>query len=77
MEILGYPGRGPHIDEHKGFIKVIADLERRSITHNDITETEIIEFLRHWLLNHIATSDKDYSHYYSGANNVVKKAVAG
>lgn len=68
MEILGYPGRGPHIEEHINFVKVIAELERRSITHNDITETEIIKFLRDWLLNHIATSDKEYSRYFSGVN---------
>jgi hemerythrin len=68
MEILDYPGRGPHIEEHKGFVETISDLERRSITHNDITEGEIIEFLRRWLLNHIETSDREYSSYFSSAN---------
>ncbi len=76
MEILAYPGRCAHIEEHKSFVDVISDLERRSITHNDITETEIIEFLRHWLLNHIATSDKEYSRYFSGTNIKADKIVA-
>lgn len=73
MEILGYPGRSSHIEEHKSFVDVISELERRSITHNDITETEIIDFLRTWLLNHIATSDKEYSRYFSDTNTMVKK----
>lgn len=76
MEILAYPDRAPHIEEHKSFVSVIEDLELRSITHNDITETEIIEFLRTWLVNHIATSDKKYSHYFSSGNTLANKIVA-
>lgn len=71
MAILGYPGREPHIKEHNSFISFLADLERRSITHNDITENEIVEFLRNWLLNHIAHSDKDYSRYFVETGSTV------
>lgn len=76
MEILGYPGRIDHVLEHGRFISFLSDLERRSITHNDITENEIIEFLRNWLLNHIAVSDQEYSRFFSAAGGTPGKALA-
>jgi hemerythrin len=75
MEVLGYPGRIDHVQEHRHFIGFLSDLERRSITHNDITENEIIEFLRNWLLKHIAVSDKEYSRYFSDAGNAIRTSV--
>ena len=65
MQVLDYPERQSHIKEHQSFVRYLADLERRSITHNDITADEIIEFLRNWLLNHIAISDQKYSRHFS------------
>ncbi len=76
MEILGYPSRMDHVQEHGCFISFLSDLERRSITHNDITENEIIEFLRNWLVNHIAVSDKEYSRFFSEAGRAPGKAQA-
>lgn len=76
MEILGYPGRSEHVLEHGRFIGFLSDLERRSITHNDITENEIIEFLRNWLLNHIAVCDQEYSRFFSEAGGASGKALA-
>lgn len=65
MEILSYPGRDAHIQEHGKFVSYLLELEHRSITHNNITELEIIEFLRDWLMNHITVSDKEYSRNFS------------
>lgn len=76
MEILGYPGRTDHVQEHGRFVSFLADLERRSITHNDITENEIVEFLRNWLLNHIAVSDQDYGRYFSRAKALAQAPIA-
>lgn len=67
MEILSYSGRDAHIQEHGKFVSYLSELEHRSITHNDISENEIIEFLRDWLVDHIAVSDKEYSRYFSEA----------
>lgn len=65
MEILDYPGRAAHIREHNRFAEVVSELERRSITHNNITANEIVEFLRDWLVKHIAVVDQDYSRYFA------------
>ena len=74
MEVLGYPGRAAHIREHNKFVKVVSDLERRSITQNNITANEIVEFLRDWLVNHIAVTDQDYSRYFAKAMNNTQRS---
>lgn len=76
LEVLGYPGRHAHVQEHHGFVSFLSDLERRSITHNDITENEIVDFLRNWLLNHIAVSDKEYSRYFAEAKRLIQQSLA-
>lgn len=75
MEILDYPGRNVHIQEHSRFVSFLSDLERRSITHNDITENEIVEFLRNWLLNHIAVSDREYGLHFFQAKARAQEPV--
>ena len=60
MRILKYPGCAEHIAQHQVFVKYLADMERRSITQ-DISEDEIVGFLRNWLLTHILEDDKRYA----------------
>lgn len=77
MEILGYPDLAAHSQEHNGFISYLSELERRSITHNDITENEIVDFLRNWLLNHIVGSDKEYSRHFAKAKERALESGVG
>lgn len=77
MEILSYPGRANHVQEHARFVNFLSELERRSITHNDITENEIVEFLRNWLQDHIAVSDKEYGRYFSNTKTFITRPTGG
>lgn len=63
MRIMQYPELEQHIAQHRGFETYLRDLERRSVTR-DITEAEIIEYLRHWLNTHIKLDDYSYSDYF-------------
>lgn len=60
MRIIGFPGCDAHIGEHKKFVTYLRDVERKSISH-DVTEDEIVTFLRAWLVKHILNDDKQYA----------------
>lgn len=76
LDIFGFPGQDGHVKEHVRFIGFLEDLERRSIMHNDISENEIVEFLREWLISHIAVSDKEYGNYVAKTINAIKRSIA-
>ena len=60
MRIIGFPATDAHIAEHRHFVSYLRDVERKSISH-DVTEDEIVTFLRGWLVKHILNDDKQYA----------------
>lgn len=60
MRIIGYRGCDAHIAEHRRFVTYLRDVERKSISH-DVSEDEIVTFLRGWLVKHILNDDKLYA----------------
>lgn len=63
MRVLGYPEIEHHTAQHRDFENYLHDLERRSITHN-VTEDEVVSFLRGWLINHIQKDDQHYAAFF-------------
>jgi hemerythrin-like metal-binding protein len=61
MRKSNYPNLKQHIDEHEQFRMRLRELQISSV-HADISTT-MVEFLRDWLVNHIAKSDMDYVPY--------------
>jgi len=63
MQAVNYPGLAEHRNQHEEFVKkvdaFVADYDagRAGLTF------AIINFLRDWLLHHIADTDKKYSSY--------------
>jgi len=70
MRILGYPQRDAHVAQHKIFVSFLEHVQRKSITH-DISEDEIVRYLREWLLTHILRDDKQYAVWFAKDNSGV------
>lgn len=58
MEKYGYPDRENHAIQHNKFIATISDIYSQFGNNNKIAHQEIYDFLKNWLLKHIAKSDK-------------------
>ncbi len=61
MRRTGYSDIKEHIHQHWQFIKTVMDLEEQFDIDNRLTQDDIMLFLTDWLLDHIITSDQDYS----------------
>ncbi len=74
MRMYAYPGSNDHISQHQGFFAKVKELEQQSLTA-DVTKGTV-EFLHHWLLQHITKADKGYAqHIANGAPIVLTKAA--
>jgi hemerythrin len=69
MQILNYPESDSHIAQHRMFVASLRDMERKSITQ-DVTEDDVVSFLRNWLLTHIANDDMKYAAYFATTRGV-------
>lgn len=63
MSIFGYPGATTHAAAHNSFFQRLDEIERKAL-REDAT-TELLHFLRFWLLEHIMESDRDYGRLIS------------
>ncbi len=57
----GYDEFGQHKRIHESFIDRIVDFQGQYLKGEILLSIDIINFLRDWLMNHIAGSDKKYS----------------
>lgn len=60
MEEAGYKFLKPHKKVHELFIKRVTEFTMRAAKGEDIAD-ELHSMLAKWLLNHIASEDRDYS----------------
>lgn len=61
MRSANYPDLVAHLAEHAAFRSRIGELQLKSIAQDISADT--VEFLNHWLSNHIATTDMAYVPY--------------
>lgn len=67
MRILGYPGYERHKGQHEGLVRSMLDLQRRLAEEAAPIDEALMRHLRHWLLDHIVQSDRDYSRFFLDA----------
>lgn len=60
---FNYPGKSEHLKEHDDFRKSVMDLKKKADAGNPVITTELMHFLKDWLLNHIQGTDKKYGPY--------------
>ena len=69
----GYLDYDSHKAQHKEFIKKVAMLCIETTHQSRTVPTEILEYLKHWLINHILKTDMQYKTLFNqmGLNSVV------
>ncbi|MBI5329204.1 MAG: hemerythrin family protein [Betaproteobacteria bacterium] len=50
-----------HQAAHKAFIDKVEGIARKSVMENKMVAFELINFLKHWLRDHICVTDKQYA----------------
>lgn len=56
-----FPGYLEHRKEHQEFVKKVLEFQKNFNSGSTSISIDILNFLRDWLLNHIAISDKKYA----------------
>ena len=69
MRRQGYPGYQKHRKEHQRLVARVFDLQAQFDTGRADINTEVLNFLKQWLTEHIQGSDKEMGMYLS-ANKV-------
>lgn len=64
IERLKYPEFEEHKQEHKDFVAEVLKQVKAFDEKRQFTPLEFAQFLRNWILNHIAKSDKRYAAYF-------------
>ena len=62
MKQTNYPELNEHIKEHKAFVETVINAVKE-FEEKQSDPFALARFLKQWLLNHIAKSDKKYSPY--------------
>lgn len=63
MQEYNYPGYVMHKAEHDKLTKQVAELVENYKSGKQLISQEVMNFLKKWLVEHIAGSDKKYSTY--------------
>ncbi len=56
----GYPDTEAHKQQHKDLVAKVLDFQKEFKAGNATVSSELMLFLKEWLINHIAGSDKKY-----------------
>jgi hemerythrin len=63
MRLHGYPGYEPHLEEHTRLMKKAREIRDLVFRGEAPPSVQLIQELRDWLLNHIATEDVAFGEY--------------
>ncbi|MDR1142853.1 MAG: bacteriohemerythrin [Spirochaetaceae bacterium] len=63
MQKLGYPFYEKHYKEHQDFVAKVVGLMDNLKTLTYVNPVSFVHFLKFWVLNHIAKTDKDMGNY--------------
>lgn len=61
LEASGYPGLPGHREDHRRFIDQVNGIAQKFHVEDRSVTFELINFLKHWLQNHIRHSDMEYA----------------
>ncbi len=63
MRLHNYPGYEPHLEEHTRLMKKVREIRESIIRGDQELSQELVEGLREWLMNHIATKDVAFGEF--------------
>jgi hemerythrin len=64
MQKYGYPEFATHRQEHVSFMRKTAELSMGTMAYKKTVPTEMLEYLKTWLVNHIMVSDMQYKQFF-------------
>ena len=64
FEKYNYPDTITHKQAHADMVERVLEFREGYVKGSSLLTLEIMNFLRDWLVNHIAKSDKNYSAYF-------------
>jgi hemerythrin len=65
MTKYGYPDYDAHKKEHNLFVEKVENFKRDFGLGKLLVSLEVMSFLRDWLVNHIANTDKKYTGFFN------------
>lgn len=71
LRLNDYKDYMPHKEVHNSMRAVMADIDARFTTGQEV-ETKLIEFLKYWLMDHIAGMDKAFAKVIAPDNFTIK-----
>jgi hemerythrin len=60
LKTKGYPKLAEHQAKHAAFNKQVQDLEAKMISGASVLTHDVMDFLKHWLNDHILSTDTQY-----------------
>jgi hemerythrin len=63
MRLHNYPAYEPHLEEHTRLMKKVRDMRENILRGDKAPSLQLIQELRDWLVNHIATEDAAFGEY--------------
>jgi hemerythrin len=64
MQKYAYPEYKTHRKEHAAFMRKTAELAMGTMVYQKTVPTEVLEFLKTWLVEHIMVSDMKYKEFF-------------
>lgn len=62
---FGYPETEEHKKEHSDFVRKVSEFKKGMDERRLGLTIEVMDFLSHWLTNHIKGTDKKYSRFFN------------
>lgn len=66
LEGIGFPDLAIHKEEHRRLEAEIRHLQAAFENEEAVLDDRMLEFLRHWLIDHVVDFDKDYAAWGDG-----------
>lgn len=72
MRLHGYPGYEPHLEEHTRLMKSVREIRSKVRAGDEQISVQLIQELRVWLLNHIASEDVAFGEFLRKKEGVTR-----
>ena len=66
MDEAGYPKLGVHQTQHRQLVEKVEKFQLKFTVNGQRITRDMMDFLKHWLTNHILIDDKAFGEHYAG-----------
>lgn len=73
MDACGFKDLDKHKKSHEGMKGWVEEIHQRFEETSDDLSNEVLDFLKHWLKDHIMGQDQDYKHVMEGKDAIIAR----